>query len=86
MLGSTPVTWHAKIKSAVTTSTFGTEFTSLKKVVEEAVTYRCYCRLFGMRITKPTIVYEDNVAVVMNSTEPGSVLQHKSVALSYNSC
>ena len=68
------------------TSTFGAEFTSLKKVIEEAIAYRYYCRSFGMFITKPTIIHKDNMVVVMNSTNPGSTLQHKSMALSYHYC
>ena len=74
LLASTPVTWLAKRKSSVMTSTFGSEFISLKKVAEEAIVCRCYCRSFGMRATKPTLTHEDNVAIVINSIEPGIML------------
>ena len=84
LIGSTPVNWFAKRQSSCLTSTFGAEFTSLKKAVEEAVVLRCYCRAFGMKVTKPAILYEDNMSVVINSTNPGSTLQHKSMALSYH--
>ena len=85
-LGGTPITWYAKRQSSVMTSTFGAEFTSLKKAVEEAEMYRYYCRAFGMKMTKPTVIFEDNMAVVLNSSNPGSTLQHKSIALSYHFC
>ena len=68
-------------------STFGTEFTSLKKAVEEAIEEaiecRHYCRSFEMIVTKPTVIYEDSASVVMNSAEPASNLQHESMSLSY---
>ena len=66
------------------TSNFGAEFTSLKKATEEAVALRHYCRAFGMRVSTPTVVYEDNMSLVINITNPGSTLQHKSMTLSHH--
>ena len=86
LLGSTPVTWHAKRQLSVMTSTFGAEFTSLKKVVAEAVVCQYYCRSLGMGITKLTIIYEHNIAIVVTSTNLGSTLQQKSMILSYHFC
>ena len=37
-----------------------------------------------MKVTKPAITHEDNMSVVINITNPGSILQHKSIALSYH--
>ena len=39
-----------------------------------------------MIVIKPTIIFEDNMVVVLNSTEPSSKLQHHSIALSYHFC
>ena len=66
------------------TSTFGAEFTSLKRAAEEAIVYRYYCRLFGIQVTKLTIIYEDNMSVFLSSSNPESTLQYKSMALSYH--
>ena len=85
-IGGIPITWHSKRQSSVMTSTFGTEFISLKKAIEEAVAYRYCCRSFGMRVAQPTTTYEDSMAVVLNSTQPGSNLNHKPMALSYYFC
>ena len=68
LLGSSTVTWSTKRQSSAMTAKFGAEFVSLKKVVEESIVYRCYCRSFGMIVSKPTIAFEDNMAVVINST------------------
>eukprot|EP00957_Ditylum_brightwellii_P118597 9045561-Ditylum_brightwellii.AAC.1 len=38
VVGSTLVTWSSKQQAAVQTSTFGAEFTALKKAVEEVTT------------------------------------------------
>ena len=37
LIGSTLVNWFAKRQSSCLTSTFGAEFTSLKKAIEEAI-------------------------------------------------
>ena len=66
------------------TSAFGAEFTSLNRAVEEVIVYRYFCRSFGMRVTKPTIIYEDNMSVVLSSSNLESTLQYKSMALSYH--
>ena len=39
-----------------------------------------------MRVTKPVIIYEDNMSVVLNTMEPSSNLNHKAMALSYYFC
>ena len=85
-LGGTSITWFAKRQLSVMTSTFSTEFTSLKKAVEEAVAYRYYCRAFGMRMIYPTTIYEDNMSIVLNTSDLDSNLNQKSMALSYHFC
>ena len=86
LLGSTPVSLFAKRQSSVMKYTFGEEFISLKKEIEEAVVYRCYCRSFGMKVTKPNITNEDNMDVATNSSEPRSKLQHECMTLSCHFC
>jgi hypothetical protein len=83
-VGSTPVLWKSKRQASVQTSTFGAEFTALKKAVEEAITLRYYLRSMGICVTKPTPVFVDNMGVVLNASNPGSTLNKKSVALSYH--
>ena len=66
------------------TSTFGAEFTALKKAVEEAVMLRYYLRSMGIKVEDPTPIYVDNMSVVLNSTNPGRTLNKKNVALAYH--
>jgi hypothetical protein len=83
-VGSTPVLWKSQRQASVQTSTFGAEFTALKKAVEQAITIRYYLRSMGVKITKSTPVFVDNMSVVLNASNPGSTLNKKSVALSYH--
>ena len=74
LIGSILVNWFIKRQSSSLTSTFGVEFTSLKRAAEKALVLRYYCRAFDTKVTKPAILYEDNMLVVINSTNPSSTL------------
>ena len=84
MLGSTPITWRSKRQTSVQTSTFGAEFTALKAGVEEAITIRYHLRSMGVKVSKSTPIWVDNMSVVLNATNPGSSLNKKAIALSYH--
>jgi hypothetical protein len=83
-VGSTPVLWKSQRKASVQTSTFGAEFTALKKAVEQTITIRYYLRSMGVKVSKPTPIFVDNMSVVLNASNPGSTLNKKSVALLYH--
>ncbi len=83
MIGSTPSVWGAKRQSLVQASTFVDEFTALKKAVEEAITIRYHLQSMGVKISKPTPTWMDNMGVVLNASSPGSPLNKKHIALSY---
>ena len=85
-VGRTPIYWCSKRQSAVQTSTFGSEFTALKRAVEEAITLRYYLRAMGIKISKPAIIYGDNLSAITNTIEPGSALKKKHIALAYHFC
>ena len=85
-VGRTPIKYFSKRQSTVQTSTFGAEFISLKRAVEEAITIRYYLRSMGVKISKPTIVYGDNMSSIKNTIDPGSPLKKKYLALAYHFC
>ena len=58
----------------------------MKKAVEEAVTTKYYLRLMGVEVSKPSIIYTDNLSAIKNSTDPSSPLKKKYLALSYHFC
>jgi len=84
MVGCTPTIWSSKRQGAIQTSTYGAEFTALKKAVEEAVTIRYHLRSLGVRVQQETNIWVDNMSVVLSSTNPGSPLNKKNVALAYH--
>ena len=52
------------------TSTFGSEFTALKKAVELVEALRYKLRMFGLPIEGPTNVFCDNESVYKNVSTP----------------
>jgi hypothetical protein len=84
LIGSTPTIWSSKRQASVQTSTFGAEFTALKKATEDAVTLRYHLRSMGVKVTKETVIWVDNLGVVLNASNPGSTLNKKNIALAYH--
>ena len=59
---------------------------ALKRAIEEAVECRYYLRSFGVSVTKPTAIHADNMSVLRNTTNPGSILQKKYIELAHHFC
>jgi hypothetical protein len=38
----------------------------------------------GVKVTKPTLIWVDNLGVVLNASNPGSTLNKKNIALAYH--
>ena len=85
-VGRTPIKYFSRRQSSVQTSTFGAEFVSLKRAVEEAIEIRYYLRSMGVPVTKPTVIYGDNMSAIKNTVDPGSPLKKKYLALAYHFC
>ena len=65
-------------------STFEAEFTVLKAAVEEVVMLRSHLQSMGIKVSRPTPIFVDNMSVVLNATNPRSTLNKNTVALSYH--
>ena len=76
--------WKSTRQTAVHTSTFGSEFTALKKAVEVAITIRYHLRSMGIKVEKPTKIFMDNKSVFLNIANPASTLNKKAIALAYH--
>ena len=74
---STPTTCSSKIQTAVQTSTFGYEFTSLKNAVKGTVIIWYHLKSMRIKLFKPTPVFSENTSLVLNATNPGSTLNKK---------
>jgi hypothetical protein len=83
-VGSTPVFWESKRQNCVQTSTFGAEFTALKRAMEKVIMLRYHLRSMGVKVAEATSIWVDNMSVILNATNPGSTLNKKHVALAYH--
>ena len=66
------------------TSTFGSEFVSMRIAVELVEALRCKLRMFGVSIEGPTNVFCDNEAVTKNAIFPESTSKKKHNAIAYH--
>ena len=80
-VGRTPTYYVARIQSLVQTPTFGDEFIALEMAVDKAITLRYYLRSMGVKVTKSSIIYGDNLSAITNAINPGSALKKKYPAL-----
>eukprot|EP00957_Ditylum_brightwellii_P091822 6991243-Ditylum_brightwellii.AAC.1 len=70
-----------KAVAATQTSTFGAEFTALKKAVEEVTTLQYHMRSMGIMGSKSAPRFVDNMNTVLHATTPGSTLNKKNMGL-----
>lgn len=84
MLGSTPIFWMSKRQGTIETSTYGAEFNALRAATEEIMAMRYLLRSLGVPIAKPTVVFGDNLGVILNVQNPQAQLKKKHNALSFH--
>ena len=83
-LNAAPTLWYSKKQNTVETSTFGSEFVAMRQAFEMIKALNYKLRMFGIPIDGPACVYGDNNAVVLNSSNPESVLRRKHHSVNYN--
>ena len=84
MVGSTPKAWYSKRHTPVHKSTFEAESIAFKNAVEEAVMLRYHLWYMGVKVTKQSPIFVDNMRVVLNAKNPGSSPNNKTLTLRYN--
>ena len=65
-----PIICHSRQQNGVKTSTFGSEFTAMKNVMELIAALRYKLRMFGVPIDGSTDMFCDNEAVYKNASMP----------------
>jgi len=85
-LNGAPVMWHSKHQNTVESSTFGSEFVSLKIAMEmnSAMQYKLW--MMGVPINGPTNMFGNNKSVVRNVIDPVSMLIKCHNAIAYHKC
>jgi len=84
LMNMSPIMWYSKRQNTVETSTFGSEFVSMKTATEACRGLRYKLRMMGIPIDGPTYVYGDNQSVLANTSAPESTLKKKSNAIAYH--
>jgi len=80
------VKWYSKRQNTVESSTFGSEFVSLKIAMEMNCAMRYKLRMMGVPIAGPTNMFGDNKSVVRNVVDPVSTLNKRHNAIAYHKC
>ena len=79
-----PIVWNSKRQNRVETSTFGSEFTTMKNAVELIAALQYMLRIFGVPIHGSTDMFCDDKAVYKNSSMPESELWKKHHSSAYH--
>ena len=83
-LNSAPIYWFSKKQTGVETSTFGSEFISMKQCYEYVQGLHYKLRMMGIPVELPTYVFCDNKSVLANTSVPHSVLKKESSSNAYH--
>ena len=83
-LNNAPISWYSKRQNTVETSTFGSEFVSLRIATEQIKALRYKLRMFGIPIDGPANVFCDNEGVVKNTSIPESTLTKRHNAINFH--
>ena len=83
-LNSATVHWFSKKQNSVETSSFGSEFISMKQSCEHIQSLAYKLRMMGTTHEVPDHVYGDNQSVLANTTILESTLKKNSSSLAYH--
>jgi len=76
--------WFSKKQNSVESSTFGSEFVSMKQCCEYLRGLRYKLRMMGIPVDGPCYIEGDNQSVLANTTIPDSTLKKKSQSIAYH--
>ena len=80
----TPIQWIPKKQNTVESSTFGSEFITLKQATEIIKGLQYKLKMLGVPLEGPARLMCDSQSVVMNSSFPESVLKKEHCSIAYH--
>src|SRR5210317_2424014 len=83
-LNNTPVKDISQRQKTVEPSTYGSELVATRVTTALILEYRNTSRIMGVELDGPALLLGDNNSVVLNCTNPDSVLKKKHVACNYH--
>ena len=84
LVNNTPVVWLSKRQGTVETSTYGAELIATRVAVEMIIAWRYNLRMLGMKLEEESYMLGDNMAVVLNTTIPSSILKKKNQSCNWH--
>ena len=84
LVNSFPVKYYCKRQNTVESSTYGSELVAARIAVDLLVEMRYKLRMLGVPIRQRSMMYGDNMSVVLNTTLPSSALKKKHNAIAYH--
>jgi hypothetical protein len=84
LVNSFPVKYYCKRQNTVESSTYGLELVAARIAVDLLVEMRYKLRMLGVPIRQRSMMYGDNMSVVLNTTLPSSALKKKHNAIAYH--
>ena len=79
-----PIVWFSKQQNTIETSTFSSDFITMKTAVEQIESLHYKLRMFGILIENPMNVFFDNESVFKNMTIPDLTLKKKHTSICYH--
>ena len=83
-LNSDPIYWLSKKQASVESSSFRSEFCTMKHCCEYLRGLRYKLRMLGIPCTAPVYIQGNNQSVLYNTTLPDSTLKKKSQSIAYH--
>ena len=79
-LNSTLVYWSLKKQTSIESSSFGSEFITMKQCCD----LRYKLRMMGIPVEGPAYIHGDNQSVLCNTSRPGSTMKKKSQSIAFH--
>ena len=83
-LNRAPIYWFSKKQTSIKTSSFGSEFTTMKQLHEYIRGLHYKLIIMGIPVEGPVFIYSDNQSILANTSIPESALKKKSQLLAYH--
>jgi hypothetical protein len=83
-LNCSPIYWLSKKQTSVESSSFGSEFCSMKQCCEYLRGLRYKLRMMGIPVDGPAYIFGDNQSVLANTSIPESTLKKKTQSIAFH--
>ena len=84
LLNNSPLVWISIRQKTVETSKYGSELVAARIAIDLIIERRYKMRLLGVQLEEQTIVLEDKMMAVLNTTIPSPTLKKKHLSCSYH--